>query len=533
MKELGMKQRQRWAGLFCLVSTLTACSVDADKNKQHVSQDVCENKLHGHLVRSYCVVGGAGAIDSGTPDGGNDNDSGPAAGGGGASGHGGAGGVHAGGGGNAGVGRGGAGGNGGTGGSAAGSGGQSGACTKGATQSCYTGSDATTADQPPCHRGTQTCDGSGKWGDCKDDLTPNDDTCNGLDDDCDGRTDEGLSGQPCTVDDSSVKGICKMGISLCTQGTLDCVQYVQPGVESCNGSDDDCDGTIDEDTTTACYDANTAGCTSDNKGGYTCVGQCASGTRACVDGKYSTTCSGAVTPVMETCTTAGSNAVDENCNAQVDEGCSCTTNDTVNCYSGMPASTAGFSPCRRGIQTCSGGVYGSCVGEVDPVAETCANEGVDDDCNGTVDDVPIRGTSCSSTSTAKGVCKDQAVWQCQSGQAVCVDGTGSNEVCDTAGKDENCNGQVNEGFNLMTDNNNCGVCGNRCATGKSCCAGNCVDTTASNANCGTCGNSCGSGVTCCSSVCRNTSSDNSNCGSCGKTCGLLTGCNSGTCKLLN
>jgi hypothetical protein len=59
------------------------------------------------------------------------------------------------------------------------------------------------------------------------------------------------------------------------------------------------------------------------------------------------------------------------------------------CYSG-PGATLDVGPCVRGVQTCSddGLTWGACVGEVVPAsADLCAN-GVDDDCNGDVDDDP-------------------------------------------------------------------------------------------------------------------------------------------------
>jgi hypothetical protein len=70
--------------------------------------------------------------------------------------------------------------------------------------------------------------------------------CNGLDDDCDGETDEGLLDMgPCTVG----TGICQsVGISSCAAGAAFCAALPgPPGVETCNGLDDDCDGATDED----------------------------------------------------------------------------------------------------------------------------------------------------------------------------------------------------------------------------------------------------------------------------------------------
>jgi hypothetical protein len=55
------------------------------------------------------------------------------------------------------------------------------------------------------------------------------------------------------------------------------------------------------------------------------------------------------------------------------------------CYPG-PGGTQGVGICHAGTQTCAsdGSGYGSCVGAVTPAAEVC--NGLDDNCNGTIDD---------------------------------------------------------------------------------------------------------------------------------------------------
>jgi hypothetical protein len=63
----------------------------------------------------------------------------------------------------------------------------------------------------------------------------------------------------------------------------------------------------------------------------------------------------------------------------------CAPNSTRTCYDGSPV-TNGVGVCRSGTQTCDaqGSAWGPCIGEVQPQSESC--NGLDDDCNGIVDD---------------------------------------------------------------------------------------------------------------------------------------------------
>ena len=64
-------------------------------------------------------------------------------------------------------------------------------------------------------------------------------TCNGLDDDCDGQTDEGQMNETCGV------GECVRSVSSCVDGGTAMCTPGDPVAELCNGKDDDCDGTND------------------------------------------------------------------------------------------------------------------------------------------------------------------------------------------------------------------------------------------------------------------------------------------------
>lgn len=115
-----------------------------------------------------------------------------------------------------------------------------------------------------------------------------------------------------------------------------------------------------------------------------------------------------------------------------------------------------------------------------PVAEVCND--VDDDCDGQLNEGnPGGGVPCE-TNCPGGACKGECtagMTLCAGTAIVCVGGAGpSLEICDT--KDNDCDGVVDNGFNLQNDPQNCGACGNACnltnAVG-SCQAGQCVIST--------------------------------------------------------
>ena len=169
-------------------------------------------------------------------------------------------------------------------------------------------------------------------------------TCNGLDDNCDGNIDEGLF-RSCTT-------ACGTGIEQCVAGNWTGCTAQQVNEEICNDFDDDCDGEIDEGC--SCQRGETRPCGLE-------AGSCELGAQVCEAGVW-TECRNAVWPTIETC-----NNVDDDCDGFTD-------NDLYeNC------STA----CGSGVRICSIGAWGDCTAK-SPTAETC--NAVDDDCNGQVDD---------------------------------------------------------------------------------------------------------------------------------------------------
>jgi hypothetical protein len=237
--------------------------------------------------------------------------------------------------------------------------------------------------------------------------------------------------------------------------------------------------------------------------------RCRMGSQRCSAGVFGP-CEAKVQPSAELC-----NGQDDDCDGKTDE-----QTDT-SCYSG-PSGTLKVGKCAAGSQTCKNGALAACAGEVLPQAESCANEGADDNCDAVQDNIPTRGATCL-VSTNLGACQNGTL-QCQAGKPdlVCVTRAPGVESCNV--QDDDCDGKVDETFDLQTDAANCGACGKACATGESCCAGRCANPQNDVNNCGMCGRACLAGARpgCCMGSCADLLSDD-NCGTCGHACGLLGG----------
>lgn len=240
----------------------------------------------------------------------------------------------------------------------------------------------------------------------------------------------GQGGKP-TTSSSSSSGSSTSSSGMGGAGGAVCV----PTTEICDGEDNDCNGTIDDAAggcecvigqTEMCYSGDPM--TKDK-------GICKGGTRSCVDGKWGM-CEGEVLPGTEV---GNCNGLDEDCDGMPDNGCPCKQGDTQACYTG-PMGTENIGVCKPGKQNCDvTGMWGVCNGSVTPTPEMC--NGLDDDCNGAIDnDNPGGGGAC--TAVGLGECK-KGTLNCTNGAVKCTPAPVQPEVCD--GLDNNCDGNTDEG----------------------------------------------------------------------------------------
>jgi hypothetical protein len=272
-------------------------------------------------------------------------------------------------------------------------------------------------------------------------------TCNGLDDDCDGVIDNGvLNMYYVDADGDGYGDINDNGIEACTAlvGTVDnntdCDdnnEAINPAAtEICNDVDDNCNNQIDENLTQ--YPVYT-----DADGdGY----GVATGTTSCTPSTITPgDCDDTNGTINPNATEVCGNDVDENCDGQVDDGCvyGCTDNTACN-YD----AAANYDD-------------GSCI-YAQP--ETC--NGLDDDCDGVIDNGVLNMYYVDADGDGYGDINDNGIEACTApvgtvdNNTDCDDNNeainpAATEICDN-GFDDNCDGIALQGCVLgCMDNTAC------------------------------------------------------------------------------
>jgi hypothetical protein len=219
-----------------------------------------------------------------------------------------------------------------------------------------------------------------------------DEICDGLDNDCDGKTDEELGAVSCG------KGSCFHTVAVCVGGVaVECNAFEGASPDVCDGVDNDCDGDVDEEL-----------------GMIACgKGECLHEQAYCKEGKV-TVCDAFAGAALEIC-----DGQDNDCDGITDED--------------LGMGFCGLGVCLHAHTACTNGEPQDCDAFPGALPETC--DGLDNDCDGDVDD------GLGFTNCGVGAC-NHLVQNCLDGQAQECDPLAgvSGEICD--GVDNDCDGQA-------------------------------------------------------------------------------------------
>jgi hypothetical protein len=279
-------------------------------------------------------------------------------------------------------------------------------------------------------------------------AAPDDATCDDIDDDCDGGTDEDFEPGTCGV------GACQ-AFEQCVGGAVGCITNppLGPTDATCDDVDDDCSGAADED--------------------YAVVAQCGQG--VCAASATPSACNGGV----ETPCTPGQplaavdvtpDGQDDDCDGNIDEDVGPGVDENCN---GIDedfdeAIDEGYVPVPCGVGACA--AFSTCVNGVEqacvpgqPNANDALCDGIDEDCDASTDEDYFPVSCGVGACVSQSACVDGAEQACEPELPIAV----NDDDCD--GLDDDCSGASDEDYTPIAE---CGVgvCAMQ-ATPSSCNAG--------------------------------------------------------------
>ena len=227
-----------------------------------------------------------------------------------------------------------------------------------------------------------------------------DTNCDNIDDDCNGQADEGYV--PITTN-CGVGACARTGTSSCVGGVVqqNCTQGTPAANDAtCDNIDDDCDGSKDEHYVPV---------------GTNCgVGACArTGTTSCVLGVVQDSC----VPGTSAISDATCDGADDDCSGQSDED-----------YVIIPACGVGYCRATSTPSACNAGVETPCVPGQPLSADDRTCDGIDDNCNGFIDEDVTLASSCPPPNSVcesvvcgpqSGACENSRISECCTSSTEC------------------------------------------------------------------------------------------------------------------